>query len=176
MTSTNPTPSIVMTGLAVSSPLVPEHFRGGLREKLDGAIHDCHAHGDYLEHCELEPSKMDRWEAKLKERQWQRVVIGNGVRVNMELTHFLERLIFLAHRHAPNAPVMFNTGPTDTLDAIRRWFPNTRQRASITRSVGELRKRRWDYEQPGHRQLQRAAAHCEYNSQQSCVGGMYALR
>lgn len=51
------------------------------------------------------------------------VVIGNGVRSNQELTPFLEQLVNAGHEAAPNAKILFNTFPTNTIDAVRRWFP-----------------------------------------------------
>ena len=48
-------------------------------------------------------------------------MIGAGVRKNDE--HFLlfERLVNVAHEHAPRARIAFNTGPTDSDAAILRW-------------------------------------------------------
>ena len=39
----------------------------------------------------------------------------------MPLTHFMEQLIDATHRLAPQARIMFNTTPDDSLDAVRRW-------------------------------------------------------
>jgi hypothetical protein len=50
-------------------------------------------------------------------------MIGAGVRVAPD--HFLlfEKLINLVHRHAPpSVRICFNTHPTDTLAAVRRWL------------------------------------------------------
>jgi hypothetical protein len=49
------------------------------------------------------------------------VLIGAGVREDPE--HFLlfEKLVNAAHRYAPDAKICFNTRPTDTTEAVRRW-------------------------------------------------------
>lgn len=49
------------------------------------------------------------------------IVIGAGVRTDAE--HFLlfEKLINVVHRHAPEAAICFNTGPTDSAAAVQRW-------------------------------------------------------
>jgi hypothetical protein len=53
--------------------------------------------------------------------QFDCVLIGAGVRKDPE--HFLlfEQLVNAAHQHAPGAKICFNTEPTDTVDAVRRW-------------------------------------------------------
>ena len=59
--------------------------------------------------------------AKLKEKQYDCIMIGAGVRAIP--THFLlfEKLINLVHEHAPKARLCFNTNPADTAEAVRRW-------------------------------------------------------
>ena len=59
--------------------------------------------------------------ARLKHQQFDCIMIGAGVRVIP--THFIlfEKLINLVHAHAPYAKICFNTKPTDTAEAVRRW-------------------------------------------------------
>jgi hypothetical protein len=49
---------------------------------------------------------------------WECVVIGGGVRNQLEL---FERTVNLVRRHAPDAAIAFNTTPADTFDAAARW-------------------------------------------------------
>ena len=60
--------------------------------------------------------------AQLKQKQFDCIMIGAGVRVIP--THFIlfEKLINLVHEHAPHAKFCFNTKPTDTAEAVRRWI------------------------------------------------------
>ncbi|WP_407330653.1 hypothetical protein [Enterovibrio sp. 27052020O] len=49
------------------------------------------------------------------------VLIGAGVR--RDDSHFLvfEKLVNAVHKAAPQATICFNTNPTDTADAVKRW-------------------------------------------------------
>lgn len=50
------------------------------------------------------------------------VVVGAGIRRVED--HFLlfEKILNLVHEHAPTARIALNTGPDDTVDAVRRWI------------------------------------------------------
>lgn len=61
--------------------------------------------------------------AALEERAWECVVIGGGVRGDLEL---LERIVNLVRRHAPGAALAFNATPADTYDAAARWLGERR--------------------------------------------------
>jgi hypothetical protein len=57
--------------------------------------------------------------AALSSRRWECVVVGGGVRGDLEL---LEQVVDLVRRHAPDAPIAFNAAPADTFDAAARWL------------------------------------------------------
>ena len=57
--------------------------------------------------------------AALRERPWECVVIGGGVRHDDAL---FERVVNLVRRHAAGAAIAFNATPTDTFDAAARWL------------------------------------------------------
>ncbi len=59
--------------------------------------------------------------AKLAAGSYGVVLIGAGVRTDAD--HFLlfEKLINAIHTNAPSARIAFNSGPTDTADAVLRW-------------------------------------------------------
>jgi hypothetical protein len=57
--------------------------------------------------------------ADLLAEAWECVVIGGGIRGDLEL---FERVVNLVHRHAPGAAIAFNTTPSDTFDAAARWI------------------------------------------------------
>lgn len=61
--------------------------------------------------------------SKLQAQRPDAVIIGNGIRSNMELTHFMEQVIDIVHRSVPQAKLLFNTVPDNTVDAVKRWFP-----------------------------------------------------
>lgn len=56
-------------------------------------------------------------EAALRERAWECVVVGGGIRGDLEL---FEQVINLVHRHAAGAAIAFSTTPADTFDAAAR--------------------------------------------------------
>ena len=56
----------------------------------------------------------------LRRRQWAVVVVGGGVRNQLEL---FEQVINLVHRHAPAAAIAFNSTPAGTFDAAARRLP-----------------------------------------------------
>ena len=57
----------------------------------------------------------------LKQKRFDCVLIGAGVRTIGR--HFLlfEKLINVVHEHAPQAKICFNTKPDDTAEAVHRW-------------------------------------------------------
>jgi len=59
--------------------------------------------------------------AKLAEADFRCILIGAGVRTDAEEFLLFEKLINFFHQHAPKARICFNTGPTDSVDAVKRW-------------------------------------------------------
>lgn len=60
--------------------------------------------------------------AQLQRRQFDCVLIGAGVRVVPSNFILFEKLINVVHEHAPRSKICFNTAPSDTLEALRRWI------------------------------------------------------
>jgi len=60
--------------------------------------------------------------AKLGETDFTCILIGAGVRTDNEEFLLFEKLINVVHEHAPAAKICFNTGPTDSVDAVERWL------------------------------------------------------
>jgi hypothetical protein len=58
----------------------------------------------------------------LEARRFDCILIGAGLREPPEHLLLFEAIVNLARRLAPHAPVCFNTNPTDTLEAVRRWI------------------------------------------------------
>ncbi|MER7002367.1 hypothetical protein ABT297_04870 [Dactylosporangium sp. NPDC000555] len=56
--------------------------------------------------------------AVLRAQPWECVVIGGGVRDQLEL---FERVVNLVRRHAPDAAIAFSATPEDTFEAATRW-------------------------------------------------------
>ncbi len=61
--------------------------------------------------------------AQLKQKRFDCVLVGAGVRLNAQNTVVFETVINIVHEHAPQAKLCFNTRATDTAEAVQRWFP-----------------------------------------------------
>jgi hypothetical protein len=50
------------------------------------------------------------------------VMIGAGVRIIPMYFLLFENMINIIHQHAPGARICFNTKPSDTAEAVKRWL------------------------------------------------------
>jgi len=60
-------------------------------------------------------------QSQLKQKRWDCVMIGAGVRTVPSNFMLFEKLINVVHEHAPQAKICFNTMPNDTAAAVKRW-------------------------------------------------------
>jgi hypothetical protein len=58
----------------------------------------------------------------LKQQRFDCILIGAGVRANPSNFLLFEKLINVAHEHAPQARICFNTLPSDSAAAVKRWI------------------------------------------------------
>ncbi len=58
----------------------------------------------------------------LKQKRFDCILIGAGVRANPSNFILFEKLINVVHEHAPQAKICFNTLPSDTAAAVKRWL------------------------------------------------------
>ncbi|CAM6118683.1 unnamed protein product [Calypogeia fissa] len=81
------------------------------------------AAGIKFEFAAVQPGEMSLAELrrKLQSQRPDVVIIGNGIRNNMDLTYFMEQIIDIVRTNAPQAKLAFNTRPNDSLDAVKRW-------------------------------------------------------
>jgi DNA-binding LacI/PurR family transcriptional regulator len=61
-------------------------------------------------------------QSQLKQRRFDCILIGAGVRANPSNFMLFEKLINVVHEHAPQARICFNTLPSDTAAAVKRWL------------------------------------------------------
>ena len=61
-------------------------------------------------------------QSQLKRRRFDCILIGAGVRANPSNFLLFEKLINVVHEHAPQAKICFNTLPSDTAAAVKRWL------------------------------------------------------
>ena len=61
---------------------------------------------------------------RLQSRTFDCILVGAGVRLVAQSTPLFEKLINVVHECAPRSKLCFNTGPTDSAQAVQRWFPS----------------------------------------------------
>ena len=59
---------------------------------------------------------------RLRQKRYDCVMIGAGVRVPPSRVMLFEKLVNAAHELAPQAKLCFNTKPSDTAEAVQRWL------------------------------------------------------
>jgi hypothetical protein len=76
-----------------------------------------------VEICLINPdgTDMDKISQKL-EKQFNCIVIGAGIRLLPEYFILFEKALNLVHQNAPSSKICFNTNPSDTIEAIKRWI------------------------------------------------------
>ena len=60
--------------------------------------------------------------SQLKQKRFDCVMIGAGVRTNPSNFILFEKLINVVHEHAPQAKLCFNQLPSDIAEAVKRWI------------------------------------------------------
>ena len=61
-------------------------------------------------------------QSQLRQRAFDCIVIGAGIRTAPSNLILFEKLINVVHEHAPRARLCFNTKPSDTAEAVQRWL------------------------------------------------------
>ena len=61
-------------------------------------------------------------QTQLKQKRFDCVLIGAGVRTNPSHLMLFEQLINVVHEHAPQAKLCFNRLPSDIAEAVKRWL------------------------------------------------------
>ncbi|KAJ3054759.1 hypothetical protein HK097_000930 [Rhizophlyctis rosea] len=118
-------PSIVLVGLPHNHPAVPADLQEIVRTGLEQAREAVQTLPypvtyEFLPFTPEEP--IDNLKNALKQRNVDGVVIGLGIRGNVPLTPFFEKIVNAVVEARPGAKLMFNTDPKSTVDAIQRWF------------------------------------------------------
>jgi hypothetical protein len=61
-------------------------------------------------------------QSQLKQKRFDCILSGAGVRTNPSNFMLFEKLINMVHENAPQAKLCFNTMPSDTAAAVQRWL------------------------------------------------------
>ena len=59
---------------------------------------------------------------QLKDKSYAGIVIGNGIRSQTSNFILFEQIINVVHVNAPRSIIIFNTLPTNTDEAVKRWL------------------------------------------------------
>jgi hypothetical protein len=95
-----------------------------VRNYIEAQIEQVRALGFDVESCLIDLGETAEAVATqaLTSRQLDCVVIGAGLREPMPRLLLFEKIVNLAHTHAPQARICFNTTPADTAAAVLRWI------------------------------------------------------
>jgi hypothetical protein len=97
---------------------------GVVRAYIDAQIEEMRALGYEVESCLVDTGEQAHRavESVLRASAFDCVVIGNGLRTPPAQLLLFERIINLVHELAPASRIAFNTRPSDTAEAVRRWI------------------------------------------------------
>lgn len=122
MTQGAPAPRVLVIGLdpyRVPGPWDPQPVADGIEVGKGRFVE----HGVEAEFCLFGLDGSDDVDevvaAALSAHAWECVVVGGGVRGDLEL---FERVVNLVRVHAPGAAMAFNDTPETTYDAAARWL------------------------------------------------------
>jgi hypothetical protein len=95
-----------------------------VRAYIDAQIEQMRALGYEVESCLIDTGEGPHLpvESVLRARAFDCVVIGNGLRSPPAQLLLFERTVNLVHELASGSRIAFNTKPSDTAEAVRRWI------------------------------------------------------
>lgn len=67
-------------------------------------------------------SDLSKLAKQLKDKNYSGVVVGNGIRGLPSNFLLFEQLVNIIHSNAPASRIIFNTLPTNTDEAVKRWL------------------------------------------------------
>ena len=128
----NHTPTILLIGIdpllldfslpdfASMPGLTAEKIEAGTKLALD----ELNSLGYAAEKCwvDLGATASQTVIARLKEKRYDGIIIGAGIRVAESNFLLFEELVNTVHTHAPQAKIVFNTSPKDNVAAVKRWL------------------------------------------------------
>ncbi|KAK9424230.1 hypothetical protein SUNI508_03718 [Seiridium unicorne] len=114
-------PSVLGLGVPASSPLVPDHLREPLGKALENLEAQMNASPYDWEFLDVGPDMdFEVLVRKLREKKWDAVMVGMGLRTMNDITPFFEKIINTIHKQLPDAKFAFNAAIDKTLEACKR--------------------------------------------------------
>lgn len=95
-----------------------------VRAYIDAQIEGMRALGYDVESCLVDTGERAHLavESVLRSRTFDCIVIGNGLRSPPAQLLLFERILNVVHELASGSRIAFNTNPSDTAEAARRWI------------------------------------------------------
>ncbi|KIN08710.1 hypothetical protein OIDMADRAFT_48556 [Oidiodendron maius Zn] len=113
--------SVLGVGIPATSSLTPVEMQPGLQKALDIMESDMTASPYDWEMFYFTPDMpFDLWISKLRQKKWDVVMVGMGLRKLDPLIPFFERIVNAVHTELPNAKFAFNTSIERTKEAVTR--------------------------------------------------------
>ncbi|MBS0526113.1 MAG: hypothetical protein JSS04_20970, partial [Proteobacteria bacterium] len=107
--------------------LPPGMTAGKIQAGVQIALKNMADRGWVADHCYIHPDQtaVSTVQRQLRDKPYDCVVIGAGVRLPPKSLLLLEAVINAIHKAAPAAAIAFNTRPEDSADAAARWLRAT---------------------------------------------------
>ena len=80
-----------------------------------------------VDFAELDGGAQAKIAEKLREEQYDCVVVGGGIRKQPELLEVFQQVVNLVHWLQPEAAIAFNSGPSDSADWVLKALEQKRQ-------------------------------------------------
>jgi hypothetical protein len=109
--------------LSIGTKHIPEHLRPEIEKAIVVMFEELKAAGVQNTSIFFDPEDgVDKIKERLVAEQYDGVLIGYGLRSIPELTVFFEQIVNTIVEVQPKAKLLFNSHPSNTLDAVKRWF------------------------------------------------------
>lgn len=80
-----------------------------------------------VDFTELDGRAQAKIAERLRQKQYDCVVVGGGIRKAPELLEVFQQVVNLVHWHQPNAAIAFNSGPGESADWVLKALEQRRQ-------------------------------------------------
>eukprot|EP01117_Protostelium_nocturnum_P019206 TRINITY_DN826_c0_g1_i1.p1 TRINITY_DN826_c0_g1~~TRINITY_DN826_c0_g1_i1.p1 ORF type:complete len:158 (-),score=33.01 TRINITY_DN826_c0_g1_i1:75-548(-) len=123
-TKMSASPRVLLVGLPSNHHSVPAEVKPRIEKMLEQAGTEISKAGYEFEYFGAAPEDGSQpLIAKLKEKKFDGICIGFGVRSQPQLTVFFEDLVNAVMKNSVHSQLIFNTAPENTLEAIKRRLP-----------------------------------------------------
>src|SRR5882672_3405473 len=115
--------NIYLIGLPLNHHTIPVEIQENVSQRLEDLQSHMRSNGINFNIIYFSPeSGLDGFVDILKNHNCDGVVIGGGVKINPDMTYFMEQIVNTVQSYAPKSKIMFINKPEDTYNSIKRWF------------------------------------------------------